>query len=155
MKDIIKNKKALNLIKDGLAMFEPRSNGEGVCFTMEAIQGESKLYRSFSDLIATSEYSTDTIYSFVNQALNILSEVLIYAKTEDELQEAISEQVDSYTPIYNSQIMDFIKDNYYQVDEAIAEMGKRDSLIEDGQTAYYMGLERTVNEVIELIKEIN
>jgi hypothetical protein len=155
MKELInKKKKAIKLINEGIAMFEPRSNGEGVCFTMKAIEGESDLYRKLSDLIYKSDLSRDTAYTFVNESLEILGEVLKYAENENDLQEAISEQVDSYTPIYNNDIMEFVKNNYSLVDEAIAEMGKRDSLTEDGQSAYYIGLERMVNEVAEVIKEL-
>ena len=155
MKELIDNKEqAQKLIDEGIAMFEPRPNGEGVCFTMEAIKDESNLYRKLSDLIYNSDLNHDTAYTFVNEALEVLREVLANAENENDLQDAISEQVDSYTPIYNNDVMDFVKDNPYLVDEAIAEMGKRDSLIEDGQSAYYLGLERMVNEVAEIIIEL-
>lgn len=155
MKELIDNKEqAQKLIDEGIAMFEPRPNGEGVCFTMEAIKDESNLYRELSDLIYNSDLNHDTAYTFVSEALEVLREVLANAENENDLQDAISEQVDNYTPIYNSDVMDFVKDNYSLVDEAIAEMGKRDSLIEDGQSAYYIGLERMVNEVAEIIIEL-
>jgi len=153
MQELLNNKKqTIKLINEGLKMFEPRSNGKGVCFTMEAIQGESKLHRKLSDLIYNADCATDTAYTFVNEALEILSEIIEYSETEDELQDAISEQADSYTPIYNSEIMEFVRDNPYLVGDAIDELGKQNCLLSDGQGAYYLGLERMVYSVAEVIE---
>ena len=154
MEDLIQNKEAQKLIDEAIAMFEPRSNGEGVCFTMEAIKDESELYRKLSDLIYNSDLNRDTAYTFVNEALEVLSEVLTNAKNEDDLQDAISEQVDSFTPIYNSDVMDFVRDNPFLVDEAISELGKADSLIEDGQGAYFITLERMIYSVADIINDL-
>lgn len=99
----------------------------------------------------------DDCYMMIASTLEAWSEIIpdnsedFYA---DGFSADISSHADSNIPIYNHEIMQFISRNPYLVDDAIAEMGKSDSLISDGQTAYSIAWECVAYQVINELKGI-
>jgi len=86
------------------------------------------------------------------------TEELKEAIKNDEIQDAISEIADNNIDVYNADLLDWLRDNYYKVEDAIEEYGfpelddKPDILmaIRQGQ---YKENEEVLNEALEEIKE--
>lgn len=145
-------------ITKALEMLEPRPNGEGVCFTMQAISSKSPLYDLLSDIVYHNDYvDSDTAYTWLQDSLYLLQDVISDDMSEDDIQDAVSEAVDAYIPIYNVDILNFLTNNYSFVDEIKQEMGSSNDTIKDTQTAYFIGMERftmdVYSELVEFIKE--
>lgn len=124
-------------------------------FKMEAITDKNPVYRTLSDIVYNADVSTNFAYQMVSEAIDALDYIISSEDSKtidtDDLSQQIAEQADSNTPIYNSEIMEFVSDNPYSVDEAIEEMGKADSLIQDGQTAYTLEWEKIAYEVLRAL----
>lgn len=120
-------------------------------------QSENPLYEALGNFIygQSNDIGVDNAYSFTAYGLDILGEILPYAKTEDEILDQISEQADSYTPIYYHEIGEWLKDNVSLVDEIKAELGSETGdTYKDTQVAYCITLERVTNSLYELVKEL-
>jgi hypothetical protein len=143
-------------IKKMQAMLVPRSNGEGICFSMDAISGESALYELLSDFIynQSNELDHDLAYNMTGIALDVISEVLTYNETDAGIADAISEQCDGFTPIYYNELGEFIKNNVTLIDEIKEEFGSdgKDTY-KDAQVACYVTLERITNALYEELKQ--
>ncbi len=89
-------------------------------------------------------YKTDYVQGIV--ALEILEglvDYVGYGKMSDEvdadrLRDAIHEYVDNECPVYNSDIMDWVRDNYNAADEAQEEsfMGEWPGIVRAGMIAW-------------------
>lgn len=120
-------------------------------------QSDNALYEPLRDFIyqQSEKIGTDNAYSFTAYGLDILGEILPYAKTEDEILDQISEQADRYTPIYYNEISEWLVENVSLVDEIKAELGSETGdTYKDTQVAYCITLERITNDLYELIKEL-
>lgn len=126
-------------------------------FKLGAITDKNPVYRTLSDIVYNADVSTNFAYQMVAEAIEAL-EYIISNEDEtidtDDLSDQITEQADSNTPIYNSEIMRFVEENPYSVDEAIKEIGKAESLIQDGQMAYYLEWEKIAYEVLRALTEL-
>ena len=126
-------------------------------FTMEAISSKNPIYEMLSDYIYNkNDISTKFKYTMLGDALSDIDEMIDGVDDNfnvDDLDDEISSRADSNTPVYNSEILDFISDNPYAVDEAINEMGKGESIINDGMTAYYLKYSEFLRDILGLLVE--
>lgn len=101
----------------------------------------------------TKEYAKEELQNYYTT-----TEELKEAIKNDEIQDAISEIADNNINIYNADLLDWFRDNYYKVEDAIEEYGfpetdgKPDIMmaIRQGQ---YLENEEVLNEALEEIKE--
>lgn len=156
----VNKEKLLEIIKeaDNCMEYHPETNSpEYYSFKLDAITDKNPVYRALSDIVHNADVSTKFAYQMVSEAIDAL-EYIISNEDEtvdtDNLREQIAEHADSNTPIYNSEIMEFVSDNPYSVDAAIEEMGKAESLIQDGQMAYYLEWEKIAYEVLNALVEL-
>lgn len=156
----VNKQKLLEIIKEANNCMEyhPETDKPGYySFKLDAITDEKPVYRALSDIVYDADVSTNFAYQMVSEAIDAL-EYIISNEDEtvdtDNLSDQIAEQADSNTPIYSSEIMEFVSDNPYSVDAAIKEMGKADSLIKDGQTAYYLEWVKIAYEVLNALVEL-
>ncbi len=92
----------------------------------------------------TGSYESDYVSDIVAlEMLEGLVESVGYGKMDDEvdedrLRDAIHEYVDSQCPVYNSDIMDWVRDNYNAVDQAHEEgfMGEWTGMVRAGMIAW-------------------
>lgn len=153
----VNKQKLLEIIKEANNCMEyhPETDKpEYYSFKMEAITDKNPVYRVLSDIVYNADVSTNFAYQMVSEAIDALEYIISNENDTidtDNLSDQIAEQADSNTPIYNSEIMEFVGDNPYSVDEAIKEMGKAESLIQDGQAAYYLAWERIAYEVLSAL----
>lgn len=151
----VNKQKLLELIKEASNNMEYHNETdkpEYYSFKLEAIREDNPVYRALSDIVYDADVSTNFAYQMVAETIEALEYIISNEDGETidthELGDQISEQADSNTPIYNFKIMEFVSDNPYNVDEAIEEMGKAESIIQDGQTAYYLEWQKIANEVL-------
>lgn len=126
-------------------------------FTMEAISSKNPIYEILSDyLYNKDDISTKYGYEMLGQAISDIDEMIDGVDDNfnvDDLDDEISSRADSQTPIYNSEILDFISSNPYAVDEAINELGKGESIINDGMSAYYLKYSEFLRDILGLLVE--
>jgi hypothetical protein len=153
----VNKEKLLEIIKeaDNCMEYHPETDKpEYYSFKLDAITDEKPVYRALSDIVYNADVSTNFAYQMVAEVIDAL-EYIISNEDEtidtDNLSDQIAEQADSNTPIYNSEIMEFVSENPCSVDDAINEMGKSDSLIGDGQMAYYLEWEKIAYSVLNTL----
>jgi hypothetical protein len=131
-------------------------NEETKRYFLKVGQSDNSLYEPLRDFIYQHEdIGNDNAYTFTAYGLDILNEILDSDKSEDEILEQITEQADSYTPIYYHEIGEWLKDNVSLVDEIKAELGSETGdTYKDTQVAYCITLERVTNDLYELVKEL-
>lgn len=130
-------------------------------FKLEAISSNNPTYNLLSDLVRDTGLDTNTSYTMVADGLTSIKEALDEWEGEakldtddDRMTERFVTCSDALTPIYNTDIMEFVKNNYSAVDESIEEMGKADSLITDGRIAYCTNLERIIFDLVRQLSEL-
>lgn len=153
--------KLLKVLKeaDNCMEHHPEKDGKDsyYSFTMESISNKSDVHEVLSDIVHNADVHTDDAYKMVACGIESLIEIVNYLDdeiTEDDVQDRIHESADSETPIYNYDIMQFVARNPYAVDDAIKEFGKRDSLIEDGQSAYYLAYSNIMHQLLSELGEL-
>lgn len=126
-------------------------------FTIEAISSKNPVYEMLSDyLYNRDDISTKYGYTMLGDALSDIDEMIENVEDDfnvDDLDDEISERADSNTPVYNSEILDFISENPYAVDDAINEIGKGESIINDGMGAYYLKYNGFLRDILRLLVE--
>lgn len=126
-------------------------------FTMDAISSENPVYEMLSDyLYNRDDISTKYGYTMLGDALSDIDEMIENVEdgfNVDDLDDEISVLADGNTPVYNSEILDFISENPYAVDDAINEIGKGESIINDGMTAYYLKYSGFLRDILGLLVE--
>ena len=153
----VNKEKLLEIIKeaDNCMEFHPETDKpEYYSFKLDAITDKNPVYRALSDIVHNADVSTKFAYQMVAEAIDAL-EYIINNEDEtvdtDSLSDQIMEQADSNTPLYNSEIMEFVSENPYSIDDARNEVGEADSLIRDGQMAYYLEWEKIAYEVLDAL----
>jgi len=145
--------KKQNIVKKLLALTD--YNAETKRHFLKLGNMNDPMYESLKDFIYEhDEIGVDNAYMFTAYGLEILDEILAYTDNEDAIQDQISEQADSYTPIYYYEIGEWLKDNVTLVDDVKEELGTSGDTYKDTQTAYFITLERVTNELYQLVKEL-
>ena len=101
----------------------------------------------------TKEYAKEELQNYYSTTKELKEAI-----KNDEIQDAISEIADNNVDVYNADLLDWLRDNYYKVEDAIEEYGfpeldgKPDILmaIRQGQ---YKENEEVLYEALEEIKE--
>lgn len=129
------------------------------CFNTDFIGTENKEYNILSDLVHDSGLDYDSAITMVATAIDIVDSYLSDCEELDEvyMDEAdLTEYVDGQVPVYNYELLTFLRDNYPTVEEIADEMclneGKTD-IIRMCQVAYYVSLERITMELLRAITE--
>lgn len=122
-------------------------------FSLDALSDKS--HEPLSDFIYGLNIEHDTAYAMTVSALEAISSALDNMEENDEVSEemphAVLEYVESDTPIYNSEIMEFITKNYADLDELAEEYGTEtlynNGIVQAGQMLYNRMLERVAFEL--------
>lgn len=161
------NKQFLTKAQHALDLFErqePRPESERrygerdkpwFSFTMQALNKKSDLQQALSNLLCGSELDNEYAYQIMVEVLEAIAEIVPNDKeefTSDMFDDVMSDYADSNTPIYNNEILNFVRSNPYMVDDAIATYGKGESLINDGQMAYYQSFLSMSYEVVRILE---
>jgi len=101
----------------------------------------------------TKEYAKEELQNYYSTTKELKEAI-----KNDEIQDAISEIADNNIDVYNADLLDWLRDNYYKVEDAIEEYGfpetdgKPDMMmaIRQGQ---YKENEEVLYEALEEIKE--
>ncbi len=107
----------------------------------------------FSEYVHEIETIQDAIESALNDYGDCKDDTTI---TADDLQEDLYSACDALTPIYNHDIMEWLKDNTIAYDETMDEIGaqSRSNVIRQAQQAFCYTLEQeamsTLNKLLEL-----
>lgn len=156
----IKKQKLIKVINEALSQFEFHEQQEDSgredywSFKLDVI-GKTPLHRLLSDYIYASDLSHNYAYTITVEALEGILEAVECNQNkeintdDDTLNDDLRQYANNTAPIYNADIMDFVSENPYKVDDAIAEFGKADTLIQDGQEAYALALEHSMRELLE------
>ena len=98
-------------------------------------------------------------YHEASEVVDVLEAIMDYGDEEvekDELEEAIQEQADSQTPVYNNDLAGWFAENWMAYDEVAEEMGK-DNMGEDIMRsiamAYCITLQRDATSALEVLWE--
>lgn len=128
---------------------------EFVRWALDSEKSTTEAYQTMSDfLYETDITSTDTRYTMAVEALESIISYASYANDEDvpeDMPDALRETLDGHTPIYNSDIMQFITENPNEVDEVADEFGIESmyssGIVRAGMTAYAVTLERLADRL--------
>lgn len=129
------------------------------CFNSDFIGTDNEYYNILSDLVHDSGLHYDTAITMVATAIDIVDSYLTDCEELEEvyIDEAdLTELIDNQVPIYNYELLTFLRDNYPTVEEIADEMclneGKTD-IIRMCQYGYYISLERLVMDLLRAITE--
>ena len=147
----MKKEEALKYLGSLFVVRDEKEEPKVLCFRSEYMNKENPaypIYEAVSDAMYDSWLTHSFSYQIASPAVDILTEVEDW---EDE--DALREQIDSYTPIYNGEITEIYSDNSWAVDEARQEFGSQDS-IQDAQMAWYQQIEQMVSAIKSKLEDL-
>lgn len=141
-------KKALS---DLFVVRDEKEDPPVLCFNSEYMNRDNaelhQIYEIVSNAMHDSGLTHGFSYEIASCAVNVLDEV------EDwEDDDALQESIDSYIPIYNSEITGIYQSNSWAVDEARQEYGAVDS-IKDAQMAWYKQISSMVYAIKSALED--
>ncbi len=100
----------------------------------------------------TKEYAKEELQNYYSTTKELKEAI-----KNDEIQDAISEIADNNIDIYNADLLDWLRDNYYKVEDAIEEYGfpetdGKPDMIKAIMQGQYKENEEVLNEALEEIK---
>lgn len=121
---------------------------------------DDRLHEVLLKVIREADTDVNNAYKWTLEALEAIDEILANTEDIEEIEESLKEYADSYTPVYNDKLLNWLVaslENVSNVEEAITEYGCLDnegnfSLMNKIMAGYALAWERHALEVLNAIK---